>query len=115
MKEEISETAMKYAGSIKATANHITLLDELNKMITFHKENFSKRYTNGWPWPFMCLAVQYNLIDYVDIKLSTNDTPVKDTTITTLLECCTNKRFRGNNKNMVEMLLRHGKSSPQGS
>jgi hypothetical protein len=37
----ISEIAMKYAGSIIANANHITLLDELNKTITFHKETLT--------------------------------------------------------------------------
>jgi hypothetical protein len=109
---EISETAMTYAGSIKATAKHITLLDELNKTITFHKA--TKLYATKWPWPFLCLAVQYNLIDYVDIKLEAIETPVKDASITTLLECCTDKGFLGNNRNMVEMLLRHGKSSSQG-
>jgi hypothetical protein len=110
----LSETAMKYAGSIKAIANHITLLDELNKTITFHKETRKMRSAKEWSWPFMCLAVQYNLIDYVDIKLSSNDTPIKDTIITTLLECCTDKKFQGNNRNMAEMLLRHGKSSTRG-
>jgi len=82
---------MKYAGSITATANHITLLDELNKTITFHKETLTIDYAKKWHWPFMCLAVQHNLIDYVDMKLRTNETLLKDASITTLLECSTDK------------------------
>jgi hypothetical protein len=81
---QLSETAMKYAGSIKATTNHIPLLDELNKTITLHKETYVQLYEKKWPGSFMCLAVQYNLVDYVDIKLRTNDTSIKDASITTL-------------------------------
>jgi hypothetical protein len=54
---ERSETAMQYAGSIKAAANHIILLDKLNKTITFHKETRKMRSIKEWAWAFMCLAV----------------------------------------------------------
>ena len=58
-----SETAMKYAGSITATANHITLLDELNKTITFHKETLTIDYAKKWHWPFMCVGCTTRIKD----------------------------------------------------